>query len=92
MVKKMRETVFTNNVAQHPRTCFPWAVICRYGNLRGKKTTTKKKKKKKKKYFRLMRVWVGLIDSSLMTLFFLTTEFWPKLLVTTDFCDVEFND
>ena len=87
MVKKMRETVFTNNVAQHPRTCFPWAVICRYGNLRGKKNN-----KKQKKYFRLMRVWVGLIDSSLMTLFFLTTEFWPKLLVTTDFCDVEFND
>ena len=40
-----------------------------------------------------MRVWVGLIDSSsLMTLFLLTTEFWPKPLVTTDFCDVEFND
>ena len=38
-----------------------------------------------------MRVWVGLIDSSLMTLFLLTIEFWPKLLVTTDFWDVEFN-
>ena len=39
--QKMRENVFTNNVAEHPRTYFPWAVICRYGNLREK---TKPKK------------------------------------------------
>ena len=24
--------------------------------------------------------------------FLLTTDFWPKILVTTDFCDVEFNN
>ena len=23
-------------------------------------------------------------------IFFLTTDFWPKILVTADFCDVEF--
>ena len=39
-----------------------------------------------------MRVCLGLIDSCLMALFLLTTEFWPKILVTTNFCDVEFND
>ena len=28
-----------------------------------------------------------------MALFFLlTTDFWPKILVITDFCDVESND
>ena len=24
--------------------------------------------------------------------FFLTADFWPKVLVTTDFCDIEFNN
>ena len=24
--------------------------------------------------------------------FLLTIDFWPKILVTGDFCDVEFND
>ena len=39
-----------------------------------------------------MRVLMGLTDYWLMTLFFLlTTEFLPKILVTTDFYDLEFN-
>ena len=38
------------------------------------------------------RVWMGLIDYWLMALFLLTTDFWPKILLTTDFCAVEFND
>ena len=25
-------------------------------------------------------------------IFLLTTDFWPNVLTTTDFCDVEFND
>ena len=41
----------------------------------------------------MMRILMGLIDYWLMTLFFLllTTEFLPKILVTTDFYDLEFN-
>ena len=41
-----------------------------------------------------MRVWIGLIDQLLISGpdFLLTTDFWPKSLVTTAFCDVEFND
>ena len=35
---------------------------------------------------------MGFIDYSLMALILLTTDFWTKLLWTTDFYAVEFND
>ena len=38
------------------------------------------------------RVWMGFIDYWLMALFLLTTDFWPKILLTADFSAVEFND
>ena len=34
---------------------------------------------------------MGFIDYWLMALLFTDHWFWPKILVTTDFCDVEFN-
>ena len=27
----------------------------------------------------------------MLIFFVLTTDFWPEILVTTDFCDLEFN-
>ena len=36
-------------------------------------------------------VWMGLTDYRLMVLFSVTTDCWLKILVTTDFCNVEFN-
>ena len=35
-----------------------------------------------------MRVWMAVE----WPYFLLITDFWPKILVTTDFCDVEFNN
>ena len=32
----------------------------------------------------------GVCSRSLMALFLLTIDLWPKILVTSDFCDVEF--
>ena len=42
-----------------------------------------------------MSVWMGLLTSTDLWpyyFFLLTIDFWPKILVTGDFCDVEFND
>ena len=35
---------------------------------------------------------MGFIDYCLMALFLLTSDFWPKNLLTTDFSAVEFNE
>ena len=35
---------------------------------------------------------MGFIDYWLMALFLLTTDFLPKILLTSDFSAVEFND
>ena len=35
---------------------------------------------------------MGFIDYWLMVSFLMITDFWPKILVTTDFCDIEVNE